>query len=430
VKFQPCALGLALLLSCGGGEEGTPKKPEDSAALYGGGDDGTPPDTEPEDVDGDGVLSGTDCDDTDSTVFPGAPEVCDGRDNDCDDRVDDDDDDLDLTTATEWHPDSDGDGYTSEPVVVRCTQPEGTRTEASSQLDCDDDDDAVSPGASEVCADGRDDDCDGLVDCEDGDCFDGGVCEEICSGELDEDGDGRVDCDDDECWGQEDCPIDLVFQINGGKLWLHREAAARSQRRTHTFASGISSVYNATTGLHTRASVFSMTGHMLRRVQGHVLSSCGFTQLSWSRVSLSTYGVYHRGTRVHTPYGAYLTSSYRTHTTSSIQRSPSFFEPTPVADCPPSLVAAVSAISWGSNSYAAHVPFTPVWSSSAGCADGGARRGSACAMKGSLSSSVTPMVISPVFDDDDSSDGDDWETIRSTSRRLQLQAGDTFTVVP
>ena len=30
------------------------------------------------------VVDGTDCDDDDLTTYPGAPEVCDGVDNDCD----------------------------------------------------------------------------------------------------------------------------------------------------------------------------------------------------------------------------------------------------------------------------------------------------------------------------------------------------------
>ncbi|TNE88720.1 MAG: hypothetical protein EP330_13660 [Deltaproteobacteria bacterium] len=45
------------------------------------------------DEDGDGVATdtcgGTDCDDTDDTVYPGAAETCDGVDNDCNDVVDD-----------------------------------------------------------------------------------------------------------------------------------------------------------------------------------------------------------------------------------------------------------------------------------------------------------------------------------------------------
>ncbi|MEL6343283.1 MAG: putative metal-binding motif-containing protein, partial [Myxococcota bacterium] len=36
------------------------------------------------DADGDGVIADDDCDDTDETVYPGAPELCDGIDSDCD----------------------------------------------------------------------------------------------------------------------------------------------------------------------------------------------------------------------------------------------------------------------------------------------------------------------------------------------------------
>ncbi len=40
------------------------------------------------DADGDGYRSGTDCDDADPTVHPGADETCDGKDNDCDGAID------------------------------------------------------------------------------------------------------------------------------------------------------------------------------------------------------------------------------------------------------------------------------------------------------------------------------------------------------
>ncbi|WP_339842018.1 malectin domain-containing carbohydrate-binding protein [uncultured Maribacter sp.] len=46
--------------------------------------------TAPVDVDGDGFLSDVDCDDLDPNVYPGAPEVCDGKDNDCDGSIDED----------------------------------------------------------------------------------------------------------------------------------------------------------------------------------------------------------------------------------------------------------------------------------------------------------------------------------------------------
>ena len=46
--------------------------------------------TGPSDADGDGFsIEAGDCNDADSTVFPDAPELCDSKDNDCNDTVDD-----------------------------------------------------------------------------------------------------------------------------------------------------------------------------------------------------------------------------------------------------------------------------------------------------------------------------------------------------
>ena len=147
------------------------------------------------DEDGDGFVYSEDCDDRNPRVNPGAVEVADGRDNDCDGDVDE-------------GIDQDGDGFTP------------------SAGDCDDTDPTIFPGAVEL-DDGRDNDCNGSVDeghDQDGDGFTpfGGDCDDTrddtfpgavelddgrdndCDGDVDEghdqDGDGFTpfsgDCDD------------------------------------------------------------------------------------------------------------------------------------------------------------------------------------------------------------------------------------------
>jgi hypothetical protein len=124
-------------------------------------DDTAPLDTgEPTigDRDGDGYTTEDgDCDDGDPAVHPGADELCNGVDDDCDDLVDED-----PADAATWYPDADGDGYGSEAdAVASCEQPEGS---LSTGGDCDDGDDAVHPGATELDCDLLDNDCDGVAD--------------------------------------------------------------------------------------------------------------------------------------------------------------------------------------------------------------------------------------------------------------------------
>ena len=105
------------------------------------------------DNDADGFAVGADCNDNNAAVFPGAAEVCDLIDNNCD-------------GVTDEGFDADGDGVSS------CNG------------DCDDNNPTVFPGAAEVCGDGIDNNCDGQID-------------ELCT--TDVDGDGVVtilDCDD------------------------------------------------------------------------------------------------------------------------------------------------------------------------------------------------------------------------------------------
>jgi len=188
-------------------------------------DEGCPTTT---DADGDGYdgweYGGPDCEDTDAAVHPCAIEVCDDQDNDCDGMIDE--------ACAEHAGDADGDGYIDEaagcddcddgdPAVFPgaeelcneidddcdgsvdegCPGPDddadgdGFIDVAAGGDDCDDDDASVNPGAAEVCDDGIDDDCDGLIDGEDDDCA-GDTGE---PGPTDGDGDGydeAVDCDD------------------------------------------------------------------------------------------------------------------------------------------------------------------------------------------------------------------------------------------
>lgn len=106
------------------------------------------------DADGDRYLSGEDCDDTDPTVHPGAVEVCNEVDDDCDGETDEG---LPLST---YYRDGDGDGYGDAGMsTAACGQPEGYATAP----DCDDGDPLVNPGAPEAC-NGADDDCDSEID--------------------------------------------------------------------------------------------------------------------------------------------------------------------------------------------------------------------------------------------------------------------------
>jgi hypothetical protein len=112
------------------------------------------------------VSDATDCDDTEAAVNPGATEVCNTVDDDCDGLVDDADSDLDTSTASEWYADTDVDGYGDASVATTaCDAPSGT---VADDTDCDDTEAAVNPGATEVC-NTVDDDCDGLVDDADSD---------------------------------------------------------------------------------------------------------------------------------------------------------------------------------------------------------------------------------------------------------------------
>ncbi len=103
------------------------------------------------------VSRDDDCDDALFVVNPGAPEVCDGWDNDCDTVVDEDD----AMDALAWFADADSDGFgDAEDLVRACDAPSGR---VADDGDCDDNAPDVHPGAVEVCRNGIDDDCDGTA---------------------------------------------------------------------------------------------------------------------------------------------------------------------------------------------------------------------------------------------------------------------------
>ena len=107
---------------------------------------------------------GEDCNDTDATINPSAPELCDEIDNDCDELIDVEDDSLDPSLGGLYFLDEDNDGYgNNDATLLACEEPFGYTTQDG---DCDDTDTFINPEATELC-DTIDNDCDGLIDDED-----------------------------------------------------------------------------------------------------------------------------------------------------------------------------------------------------------------------------------------------------------------------
>jgi alpha-tubulin suppressor-like RCC1 family protein len=147
------------------------------------------------------VLDATDCNDARADVRPGAPEVCDGVDNNCNMSIDEgvgsstwyrdadgdgrgnpsvstqacsapagyvangnDCNDADASLPRYFNPDQDGDGYgatfVAGPLPYGCTPPAGY---VASSGDCNDTRADVRPGAPEVC-DGVDNNCNASTD--------------------------------------------------------------------------------------------------------------------------------------------------------------------------------------------------------------------------------------------------------------------------
>ncbi len=107
------------------------------------------------DNDGDGYLNDVDCNDNNPAIHPGAPEICDGIDNNCDGQIDEG-----LPTST-YYADLDGDGYGNPSSATQLCGPRSGYV--TNNTDCNDNNAAVHPGAVEIC-DEIDNNCDGLID--------------------------------------------------------------------------------------------------------------------------------------------------------------------------------------------------------------------------------------------------------------------------
>lgn len=178
---------------------------------------------------------GGDCDDNDDKSYPGATEICDNKDNDCDGEPDEG-----LEPGLYFR-DDDRDGFargtSGGASIFTCNDNEGYAKERG---DCDDNNKDVRPGAKEICND-IDDDCNGEVDddCEDeasggasggsgsGGSGSGGSASGGSSGGSDGDDDGDTDEDNRSntmlggCsfGGQDASPFSIgLFLILGGVL--------------------------------------------------------------------------------------------------------------------------------------------------------------------------------------------------------------------
>ena len=103
------------------------------------------------------AANADDCDDSAASTYPGAVEVCNFADDNCDASVDE------LVPPATWYADADGDTQGDPNLsTLACDVPEGYVGTAS---DCDDSNPDIRAGATETPGNGIDEDCDGNESC-------------------------------------------------------------------------------------------------------------------------------------------------------------------------------------------------------------------------------------------------------------------------
>ena len=113
------------------------------------------------------VSASIDCNDNDAAINPGATEICDAAnvDENCNGLADN----ADATAAdagkTNFYADIDNDTYTVAAATRFCDIVTGYVVSVSASIDCNDNDAAINPGATEICdLANTDENCNGLAD--------------------------------------------------------------------------------------------------------------------------------------------------------------------------------------------------------------------------------------------------------------------------
>jgi hypothetical protein len=101
------------------------------------------------------VSDSTDCNDANATVYPGAAEICNLIDDDCDGIADD------GIPVINYYSDLDGDTFGGTLITSTCAALTGNFVVVGG--DCNDNNTAINPGAVEICLNSIDDDCNGVV---------------------------------------------------------------------------------------------------------------------------------------------------------------------------------------------------------------------------------------------------------------------------